>query len=440
MAPGNPASGIVLHLDDSASSKTVLLVSNVVRWVSEVVVEVQNDSKAGPIAQTVDGEVSGAGTISRYLARAGGDVCFGRLFGETPEAQAGVAQWLTNSNTILTSPTGVTPASRLAALNVYLQPRAVLFGSGTTISVADIAAFSSVHKAVVALSPEDQASLPHLLRWFDYIQHAGDISGVYTKIPIKKPSFNPPALAAPAPKPAKPTEAESSASPPPKTPAASQATSETSKPSAGGKKEPADTSSKAAAEAKAGEGKADDSKEKKAKKEKPPAVKKEVDVSISALDIRIGVITKVAKHPNADALYVEDIDLGEGPPRQVVSGLAKFLTEEQMHGRKVVVLANVKPGKVRDVMSSGLVLCASNEDHTQCEPIVPPAGAEVGSKVTFPGYDGEPEPVLNPKKKQLEKILPDLKTDKDGVAKFQAVPFTTSLGPCTSSLKDAIIK
>lgn len=49
------------------------------------------------------------------------------------------------------------------------------------------------------------------------------------------------------------------------------------------------------------QGKADESKEKKAKKEKPPATKKEVDVSISALDIRIGVITKVAKHPNADA-------------------------------------------------------------------------------------------------------------------------------------------
>jgi tRNA-binding EMAP/Myf-like protein len=43
-----------------------------------------------------------------------------------------------------------------------------------------------------------------------------------------------------------------------------------------------------------------DKKDKKAKKEKPAAVKKEVDVSISALDIRIGVITKVAKHPNAD--------------------------------------------------------------------------------------------------------------------------------------------
>lgn len=45
MAPGNAASGIVVHLDESASSKTVLLVANVVRWVSELVVEIQNDSK-----------------------------------------------------------------------------------------------------------------------------------------------------------------------------------------------------------------------------------------------------------------------------------------------------------------------------------------------------------------------------------------------------------
>lgn len=60
-----------------------------------------------------------------------------------------IAQWLTHSSTLLSAPSGVTPTSRLAALNVYLQPRAVLFGLGTTITVADIAAFSSIHRAVV---------------------------------------------------------------------------------------------------------------------------------------------------------------------------------------------------------------------------------------------------------------------------------------------------
>lgn len=45
MAPSHPASGIVLHLDESASSKTVLLVANIVRWVSNVECSIQLDSQ-----------------------------------------------------------------------------------------------------------------------------------------------------------------------------------------------------------------------------------------------------------------------------------------------------------------------------------------------------------------------------------------------------------
>lgn len=48
----------------------------------------------------------------------------------------------------------------------------------------------------VALDAADRASLPHLLRWFDYIQTAGDISRVFAKLPLPKPSFNPPVSAA----------------------------------------------------------------------------------------------------------------------------------------------------------------------------------------------------------------------------------------------------
>ncbi|CAI7905026.1 unnamed protein product [Closterium sp. NIES-53] len=77
-----------------------------------------------------------------------------------------------------------------------------------------------------------------------------------------------------------------------------------------------------------------------------------------------------------------------------------------MQGMRVVVLTNVKPGKVRDVVSAGLVLCASNEDHTVCRPLQPPEGAAIGEKITFAGVDGKPEEVLNPKKKLFEKLQP----------------------------------
>lgn len=79
----------------------------------------------------------------------------------------------------------------------------------------------------------------------------------------------------------------------------------------------------------------------------------------SKLDIRIGKIVEVSKHPEADSLYVEKIDLGEEQPRTVVSGLVNFIPLEEMQGKMVVVLCNLKPAKMRGIESQGMVLCAS---------------------------------------------------------------------------------
>lgn len=77
------------------------------------------------------------------------------------------------------------------------------------------------------------------------------------------------------------------------------------------------------------------------------------------MDIRVGKIVEVSKHPDADALYVEKIDLGEVKTRIIVSGLVNYIPIEEMQGRMVVVLCNLKPAKMRGVESQGMVLCAS---------------------------------------------------------------------------------
>lgn len=79
----------------------------------------------------------------------------------------------------------------------------------------------------------------------------------------------------------------------------------------------------------------------------------------SRLDIRVGKIIEVSRHPDADSLYVEKIDLGEEQPRTIVSGLVNFIPEEEMQDRMVVVLCNLKAAKMRGVESQGMVLCAS---------------------------------------------------------------------------------
>lgn len=67
----------------------------------------------------------------------------------------------------------------------------------------------------------------------------------------------------------------------------------------------------------------------------------------------------MSKHPEADSLYVEKIDLGEEKPRTIVSGLVNFIPIEQMQDRMVVVLCNLKAAKMRGIESQGMVLCAS---------------------------------------------------------------------------------
>ena len=64
---------------------------------------------------------------------------------------------------------------------------------------------------------------------------------------------------------------------------------------------------------------------------------------ILKLEFKVGLITKVWTHPDADKLYCEEIDCGEqGGPRQIASGLRKHYTESEMLGKRVLVVANLK--------------------------------------------------------------------------------------------------
>merc|ERR1712088_219541 len=144
----------------------------------------------------------------------------------------------------------------------------------------------------------------------------------------------------------------------------------------------------------------------------------------SRLDIRVGKIVQVSKHPDAESLYVEKIDLNEeGGTRTIVSGLVDYVPIEEMQDRLVVVLCNLKPAKLKGVESKGMVLCASvtNDDDTKSvEPLLAPEGAIPGDVVYVEGYEGQqPDEQLNPKKKVWEKLAVDLKTSNDDKCQAQ---------------------
>ena len=78
------------------------------------------------------------------------------------------------------------------------------------------------------------------------------------------------------------------------------------------------------------------------------------------IELKVGTIIAAEKHPKADRLLVEQIDLGT-ETRQIVSGIAKTFEPKDVIGKKVVVVSNLKPVKLRGVESKGMILCASND-------------------------------------------------------------------------------
>lgn len=180
---------------------------------------------------------------------------------------------------------------------------------------------------------------------------------------------------------------------------------------------------------------------KKSNKKEAPAKEATNEITISRLDIGIGKVLDIKRHPNADALYVETIDLGNGDVREVVSGLVNFLKEEDINQKNVVVLKNLKPVAMRGIKSYAMVLCASDAEHTKVELLVPPEGSQPGDKVYFEGFEGEPDTQLNPKKKVFETLQVDFTTNDDLVATWKNIPFQTSKGVIkASSMVKALIK
>lgn len=189
-------------------------------------------------------------------------------------------------------------------------------------------------------------------------------------------------------------------------------------------------------------------KEKKPKKEKPAAEPKpgaggaveEPPIDVGRLDMRVGKIVEVSRHPDADSLYLEKIDCGEPAPRTVISGLVKFIPIEEMKDRYCVVLCNLKPAKMRGILSEAMVMCASSPE--KVEILAPPEGSVPGDLVHVEGYPRVPDAVMNPKKKIFETVAPDLHTNGELLACYKDKSFVVpGKGPVKAqTLKNVHVK
>jgi len=132
------------------------------------------------------------------------------------------------------------------------------------------------------------------------------------------------------------------------------------------------------------------------------------------MDIKVGRITKVWKHPESDKLYCEEVDIGNGEIRKIASGLQAFVPLEVMQDALVIVLANLKAKKLAGYESHGMVLCGETADKSVVELISPPAGSEPGDEIFFEGWERKPPAQLHPKKNPWDTVCPELSINGKG--------------------------
>lgn len=121
-------------------------------------------------------------------------------------------------------------------------------------------------------------------------------------------------------------------------------------------------------------------KTKPAEAEEQKPLKPEIDIDLfGRLDLRVAKVIACEKVQKADKLLHLTVDVG-GEKRSIVSGIAKYYTAEEMIGKEVVIIANLKPVKLRGIDSQGMILCAENKDG-KLALVSPEKPVESGSEV-----------------------------------------------------------
>ncbi len=114
------------------------------------------------------------------------------------------------------------------------------------------------------------------------------------------------------------------------------------------------------------QGKKQQKQQKKAKEPPPPTPEDAITYDdFAKVRLQAGKVLECRKHPEADKLLVVKVDVGEEQPRQIVAGVADVFEPEQLVGRTIVVVCNLKPVKLRGIWSNGMLLAASNDQGVQ---------------------------------------------------------------------------
>lgn len=158
--------------------------------------------------------------------------------------------------------------------------------------------------------------------------------------------------------------------------------------------------------------------------------------------LKVGTILSAEQHPDADALLVCRVSCGADDERTVVAGLANIFSVEELVNKKVVLLTNLKPAKMRGVESTAMLLAAEAEDEVQL--LAVKESVPDGELLSFAGIEPpQPDEMLKSKgaQKVWERVRGSLTTDDEGNVVYGSESgLMTSQGKVTVALKGATIR
>jgi methionyl-tRNA synthetase len=146
--------------------------------------------------------------------------------------------------------------------------------------------------------------------------------------------------------------------------------------------------------------------EKEGKKMGSDAEKESVKHTFAELDLRVAEIVKIERHPKADKLYIETLDIA-GEERSIVSGLVPFYKEEELLNKHIIIVYNLKSAKLRGIESRGMLLAASFKDAEGKETVeVLDAGdSPAGTRITLEGSEMTDMPGIPPLEIDIDAFL-----------------------------------
>lgn len=172
---------------------------------------------------------------------------------------------------------------------------------------------------------------------------------------------------------------------------------------------------------------------------KPVVAEKNDDELGKAFDsayLQVSKILKAEKHPSADSLCKMQIDVGNNETRQLIAGIYKYYAPEQLVGKLIVTIRNLKPIKLKGEESQAMLLAGSTEGKREVKVVEPHPSSQPGDRVFLSGKQASAisvEQRCSPK--AWETVVAKLCV-KGGKATFNGIPLVTTSGDCVCPLPD----